>query len=797
MLKNYFKTAFRNLVRNKTYSLINLLGLSIGITCAALLYLYVQDELNYDKHHSNADRIYRYTSEWRFKGNESRDANTSGKLASGLKQQFPEIEQALRVQKKGEQMLEYNKKYVSIRDLHYVDSTYFKLFDHKFIEGSPVVALYNPNQVVLTQSTAKKIFGTSKNAVGKTIKLNSRHEIIVSGVIEDITENTHLPANGFISIATLDKDEAILDKWNSYGNCTTYLLLSQGTAASQLEEKITKWYRKHIVLDLWKEPTMVDIAYLQPLSDIHLKSQYMDGEKYRGDIKQVNAAILVALFVLLIAAINYINLATSRSMHRAKEVGIRKVMGSYRKQLIGQFLAESFLVVLMAIVFSLSLVEMLLPAFNKLAHKELFMSYGSLGFWVLLGLLIVGMGLLSGFYPAFILSSFKPVQVLKGKMIRQKGSVRLRKSLVVFQFSISIVFIISTLVVYQQLSFMRNQNLGFTKERVIDFYLPKSLRQKVPEIKQAFLRNANIPIATATSTAIGRNDNSTSTVGFNVNNGRKEIQTQWVSVDEDYLKTLQLKMKKGRWFSKKYKSDKKRYVVINETLAKRIGAKNVLGLDAYWKENEKPYKVLGVVKDFHLRSLHVAVNPMIIFLQDQNDFRHLYLKVNGKHLKSAMNFAKDVHEKYEKKHAFNASFLDQYFDQQYRRDERQGNIFMIFSGMAIFIACLGLLGLAAFTVQQRTKEMGIRKVLGASASNIIWLIAKNFLLLIGIASVFAFPVAYFTMKNWLQSFAYQTSIHWSIFVVVSFAAVAIAMLTIGWQTFKATTVNPVKVLKDE
>lgn len=792
MLRNYFKTAFRNLKRNRVYSLINLLGLSVGITCALLLYLYIKDEMNYDQHHSQADRIYRYTTQWDFAGENSRESNSSGKLAAALKQQFPEIAHVLRVQVQGRQLVEHNQKFFNFYDFYYVDSTCFQFFDHQFIEGSMQRALTKPNQVVLTEAIAQKIFGKIRGIVGKTFLLNDRHTVTVTGVIKDAKKNMHLDVKAYVSITTLDKDEARLDAWNNYGNCTTYLMLKPHTSANSLAIKATRWYQKAVVQDE-KVKTQ---AFLQPLKEIHLYSRHIEGEEHRGNIQQVYAIILIVVFVLLIAAINYINLSTSRSLHRAKEVGIRKVMGSYRFQLIGQFLSESFLMVLTALIVSLSLAELVLPAFNMLVNKELYIQYQSTQFWLLLTGVIGLMGLLSGFYPAFVLSSFRPVQVLKGKMIRQPGSVRLRKTLVVFQFTISIVFIIGTLIVYQQLNFMRKQDLGFTKAQVIDFRLPKSLAKKAPHLKQTLLQNTNITHVTATSTTLGRQDVVSTTFLFFNDKEEKEVQGQLISVDEDYHQTLQMKLIQGRWFSKKYKSDADEYVIINETMAKRIGGKNIRGLKMKWRNREKSYKILGVINDFHQRSLHVSVNPMVLFL-NQGEPQHFYIKAKGNQLKSTMAYIKTLHEQYEKKRAFSALFLDQYFDRQYRKDARQGKIFLIFSGMAIFIACLGLLGLAAFMVQQRTKEMGIRKVLGASAANIIWLISRNFIMLIGLASLLAFPIAYYSMKSWLQSFAYQTSIHWSVFVLVSVVAILIAMLTISWQALKAASVNPVKVLKDE
>lgn len=792
MLRNYFKTAFRNLKRNRVYSLINLLGLSVGITCALLLYLYITDEMSYDRHHSRADRIYRYTVQWNFAGENARVSNSSGRLAAALQQQFPEIERTLRVQAQGRQLIEHNQKFFNFYDFRYVDSTCFQFFDHRFLEGNPQNALIRPNQVVLTKTIAQKIFGKSRGIIGRTFLLNDRHNVTVTGVIEDLQNNTHLDVKAYVSITTLDKDEAKLNDWNSYGNCTTYLMLKPHTTVKSLEEKATRWYQKAVVQDE-KVKTQ---AFLQPLKRIHLHSSHIQGEQHRGNIQQIYAIGLIVIFVLLIAAINYINLSTSRSLHRAKEVGIRKVMGSYRFQLIGQFLSESFLMVLTALIVSLSLAELVLPSFNQLVNKELYIQYQSIQFWLLLIGVTGLMGLLSGFYPAFILSSFRPVQVLKGKMIRQPGSVRLRKTLVVFQFTVSIVFIIGTLIVYQQLNFMRKQDLGFTKAQVIDFRLPESLAKKAPHLKQTLLQNTNITHVTATSTALGRQDVASTTFVFFNDQEEKRIQGQVISVDEDYQQTLQMKLIEGRWFSKKYKSDAEEYVIINETMAKKIGGKNIKSLKMKWRSREKSYKILGIINDFHQRSLHVSVKPMVLFL-NQGEPGHLYIKAKGKQLKSTMAYIKQLHGKYEKKHAFNALFLDQYFDRQYRKDARQGKIFMIFSGMAIFIACLGLLGLAAFMVQQRTKEMGIRKVLGASAANIIWLISRNFIMLIGLASLLAFPIAYYSMKSWLQGFAYQTSIHWSIFVLVSAVAILIAMLTISWQALKAASVNPVKVLKDE
>jgi len=812
MLKNYIKIALRNLLRHRLYTLINVLGLSIGIAAALILYVYIKNELSYDSHHSKADRIFRVTSHILIEGQEEELKMTSSSflLAPKLLKDYPEVENAVRVyQGSNKKPITYKDKKLFINDILYVDSTYFGVFDHQFIKGNPKIALKNPNSIVLTKTAAIKIFGSVKNAYNKTLLMFDDQNNKVTGIIEDLPENSHFRFSALVSMHTIytgnPENDGHSFEWLSL-NFPTYVLLKKGTNLQAFEKHLN---------DIMNNEMMEEAKgfgfrgtgkmFAQPLQEIHLsKIDYSDEIAETSKIEYVYIFTAIALFIVVIASINYMNLATARSANRAKEVGIRKVVGSYKIQLITQFLVESVILVGISLLIGLVLLEAFLPIFNQIIDKNLYADYlGDPIIWIMILSILVGVGFLSGIYPAFFLSSFNPIIVLKGKLLHNPRTAILRKSLVVFQFSISIVMIICTWIVYQQLSYVNNKNLGYDKVQVLMIRnFNDDVYEKLDVIQKELEQNPNIIETSSASfqlaTEIGNNNN-----GMQVEKGNGELAKGVFlshAIDYDYLDMMKVPVLQGRNFSKKSPSDTSKAVLVNEAFVKQVGLEKPLGKKIIYdfepdKPNDGKAKIVGVVKDYHSGSLHNLIQPTVFFLTQKGG--NLYVKLSGKNLEETLEFVQKTWEKFDKKYPYEASFIEQNFIQQYRADQQRGQIFLAFSGLTIFIACLGLLGLASFMVEQKTKEIGIRKVLGASIQNIIFLVSKDFIILILIANIIAAPFAYYFMNAWLESFAYRIGINPAAFIIAGFIALIIALITISYQALRATSVNPVEVLKDE
>ena len=804
MLKNYFRTALRNLRRNKTYSIINIMGLALGMTCAILLYLYVQDEKSYDHHYSNVDQVYRITTKSQKAESGYHTGFTSAKLAGVVKQEAPGVAHVARLVRRGRSnLVEYkDKKYNQY--LPYADAGIFNIFDIPFIRGNAQTALKRPHTTVLSKKVATKIFGNVSLAMGKSIFISgdtASYEI--TGVFEDIPQNTTFKFEGLRAMNTI---QAKREKSKNWGwmrhDDVTFISLKPKAKAIDVQRLITqipgKYYKKE--MDVFGNNVSY---YLQPLKDIHLHSKLEGDIAETSDASYVYIFMAVALFMLLIAGINYMNLATARSVDRAKEVGIRKVVGSHRKQLIGQFLVEASLVSILALLISLSLVEILLPWFNQVADKSLGISYlanpalplSLLGFAVLVGVF-------SGAYPAFLLSGFHPAMVLKGKFGNSRRGVGLRKGLVVFQFSISALMMLATIVVYDQLQFVRDKNLGYNKDQVMVISLESmETMKKLPVIKQQLLQHPGITKVATGDFKPGIDHGSTMTYRIERESNKPLDETiRQFEVGYDFFDLLEISLLTGRNFKKTMKTDVDHGVIVNEAFVKRMGWATPLGkkLEAGFDDKGTPgysYKVIGVAKNFHVKSLHEAIEPIAFFLAPKGSY-NLMVRMQGAKLAGTVAYVQKTYQKYDSR-LFSGSFIDQDLQAQYTADQKRGNIFLAFAVITILIACLGLFGLVSFMTKQRNKEIGIRKVLGASVSSIIFLLSRNFVLLVLLASVIAFPIAYFLMKNWLQNFAYQTPIHWTIFLMVGGLGMLIALLTVSFQAFSAARLNPVKVLKDE
>ncbi|HAS39316.1 MAG TPA: hypothetical protein DCS93_02500 [Microscillaceae bacterium] len=803
MIRNYFTTFLRNIKRNKVYSLINISGLAVGMTCAILLYLYIRHEMGYNLHYKDADRIYRVDVISSRKGVDKYHVNTSGPYGPTLKQDYPQVEAMTRMRFLSRELIEYNNKRLYEENIFSVGPGFFDVFSHKFIKGNPKTALKEPNTIVLTKTSAKKIFGRVAEALNKAIKVEEKTYQVV-GVIEDLPDNSDIQFNAVLSFPkVLPK---FYEKWGSF-NLYTYIKLRKGVDAVQFEQKMQEMRDKYMQTAM-KRFQETYRSLLFPLTKIHLYSSNRRAKKSTG-ILYVFIFSTSAIFILLIACVNYMNLATARSVNRAKEVGIRKAVGSYRLQLVQQFLFEAFFTVILALLVSLVLAEIALPLFNKIASKNLsllsLLNVRDVTF-ILGGVLLVS--LISGSYPAFVLSGFRPVMVLKGKFGSNRKGILLRRGLVIFQFAISITMIISTWMVSKQLSYIHNKNLGYAKDQVLYVTInsPKT-RKKIGTLRQELLKHSQISGVTASYLVPHSGSWSNGTYSLqNPDNTMRRAEIDNAQVGPTFVQTMGIGILAGSNFTDD-KADKNG-VLVNETLAKMMGWKigdqgklNPLGkiLETGFDEQGRArikYRVIGVMRDFHLRSLHQSVLPLVIRKAIDRGWA-LLVRVKAQNIQQTMAYIDKVWKNADKVYPLQATFLDQTFAKQYQKDERRGMIFYAFSVLTIFIACLGLFGLVSFTVQQRTKEIAVRKVLGASEQSILKIISRDFVILILLANLVAFPAAYFVVESWLQSFAYRTSMSVVAFVLAGAIALLIAVFTISIQALKATKVNPVNVLKYE
>jgi putative ABC transport system permease protein len=793
MFRSYFTVAIRNLVRQKLYAGITVLGLAVGISGCLLISLYIVDELSYDRFHEKAGQIYRVVvQDPAGKGL----ALTSAPFGPALKKDYPEVQHMTRISEEGGGPVRYKEKQLMVPEIYFADPGIFDIFTYRFIEGNPEKALREPQTIILTRRLAEQLFGNTSDAVGKTVTFEGNFPNTVTGVIEDIPHNSHLR---FRALRAFPLN--FTDSWYSF-EIYTYLLLPPGYNGRQLEAKLPQFYRRYLAREGQKEEFKIQ---LQPLTDIHLRSHLDHELSANGDIAYVYIFAAVAGLVLLMACINYVNLATARSAGRAKEVGVRKVVGSSRQQLVSQFLLESILMVTASLVLAVGLTQLLIPVFNAFTGKEIALSYlftlPALGVLALLALVT---GLLSGLYPALVLSRFRPVAVLKGAFNHQSSGTFFRRSLIVFQFVISVMMISSTWIIWKQLQFMNQKDLGFHKEQVLTLHIQsRQTRIKVPVIKQQLLRNPAVTAVAAASNPIGNNNIGAGGFYFE-EDGAMPAQTkpaQRFLVDHDFIPAMGIQLLEGRNFSNDIKSDSAEAVIVNETLVNRLGWQEPVGKRvAYFVDNDgntATAKVVGVVKDFHIYSLQHAIEPLVLRLAPPSEQDNLYVRINPAHTQAALSFVKETYGSFDPENPYEASFLDKNFAQQYEAEQKRGQVFMAFALLAITIACLGLFGLAAYMAEKRTKEIGIRKVMGASAGSIVTLLSRDFAGLVLIALVIAVPVAWYIMDRWLQDFAYKTDIGWWIFAGAGAISLLIALLTVSYQATKAALANPVDSLRSE
>lgn len=805
MIRNYFKIAWRNLIRNRVFSAINIVGLAIGLATCLLISLFVLNELSYDRFHAKANRIVRVVFRGTVQGGIMNEAHVMPAVARTLKADYPEVEEATRLRVGGTPRYLVGEKLFNEERMAFVDSNFFRVFSFPLLQGDPKTALTQPNTVVLTKPTAQKLFGR-EDIVGKMIQVKGVDKpMTVTGVMEEIPTNAHFHFDVFTSMASLPEGQST--SWMT-SEFFTYLVLPKNYNYKQLEAKLPQVVEKYMGPEIEKAFKMNyklfrqkgnDLGlFLQPLTDIHLHSDSAYQIEPTGNIQYVYLFGAVAVFVLLIASINFMNLSTAGASKRAKEVGIRKVMGSIRLELAGQFLIESILLTAISLVVSLALVYLALPVFNSLSGKALTFSFVDAP-WLLPGLLLFGLfvGVLAGSYPAFFLASFKPVAVLKGRFSSGKTGIGLRSGLVVFQFFIAILLMVGTTVVYQQLDYIQKKNLGFDKDQVLVFDT-WALGPKEDVFRDLLLQDPRVVNVSQSGYIPAGPSNNNNFIVYGDNNSTQLIKTLRYDIDYTYISTLGMKIVAGRNFSKEFGTDSTG-IILNETAARLFGWNGkALGHTVTRQDREgisSTYRVVGVVKDFHFRSLHEKITPLVMVLAKTNGT--MIVKVKTREVAGLLASVKKQWDAFKLDQPFSYSFLDERFMQTYEAEQKIGKILGIFSGLTIFVACLGLLGLAIFTAEQRTKEIGVRKVLGASIGSIVGLLSREFVKLVLIALVLASPVAWYAMNKWLQAFEYKIAVEWWMFVLAGFLAIAVALLTISFQSIKAALMNPVKSLRAE
>ena len=790
MIKNYLKIAFRNIIRHKAFTAINISGLAIGMACSIFILLWVQNELSYDRFHKNATEIYRITAD---AGDFKAAVNCAG-MPAELKAKMPVVKNYVRLSHPSTNVFEAGIKKFEEKRVFYADATFLQVFSFRLVKGNPETAMQRSDAVLITEAMAKKYFG-HEDAMGKILKKDNGSNVIVTGILANIPSNSHFQFDFILPMSSIAQTENDLktNTWENF-NYYAYLQLDKNlkatpAAVAGLNNQINKIYKEHV-----NEAKLKVDFHLQPLTSIHLHSHYQVDLPGHGNVQYVNIFFIIALFILTVACINFMNLATARSARRAKEVGLRKVVGADRKQLVGQFLGESLLISFMALLISVGLVSLLLPAFNDLAGKKLSIQFLDGKTIILLLSIALATGLISGSYPALFLSGFQPIKVLKGNMKSMGGNLILRNGLVVVQFVVSIILLAGTAVVYRQLTFIKNMNLGFDKSNLLYMPMAGEMWNKQQAFNAALKQNPLTANYTITNDLPTNLTSGAVDVQWEGKDPKSQVVFPTLFVDQGFIDVFQMKMLSGRSFSADFKADTNNYI-LNEKAVQVMGmnVSNAVGKPLrLWGANGT---IIGVVKDFNFKPVQQSIEPLIIGLnrwggvavvRTQPGKTEATIKAMGK-------ISADLNPAY----PFSYGFLDQDLANLYKGEQRMGRLFNVFAILAIFISCMGLYGLSAFMAEQRTKEIGVRKVLGASVFNVVSLLSTRFTKLILIAVVIAVPVAWFAINSWLRSFAYRVNADWVIFLTASIAALAIAWITVSYESIRAAVANPVKSLRTE
>ncbi len=803
MLKNYLKIAYRNLVKHRFYSLINIFGLSLGITSSILILTYIGYERSYDGYHKNADDIYRIASRTTVSGQTNEYARTPAPVGPTMVQDFPEVLDAVRFSPTVKRVFAYGDKNFFQEGVLYVDQSVFNVFSWKLIEGDPETALEVPFTMVLTETTARKIFG-DENPVGKFIKWDNRFDYRVTAVVKDPPPNSHFTFTCLASFSTFIKYDPRIGSWDG-GSFQTYLLFRKNTDFVEFEAKMKEFYEKYLGPRL-KERGIELVTYLQPLKSIHLKSHLQGELGANSDIRIIQAFWAIAVVILLIACINFMNLATARSAGRAKEIGMRKVLGAKRGKLVVQFLSESFVFAMLSLIIAVVAARLFLPYFTSLAGEEISLSSLKMSHvYASLLAIVLFVSLVAGSYPALFLSAFKPIAALRGTTRQSSKTSRFRSVLVVFQFSISIILIIGTIIIFNQHRYMQNKDLGFDKHNLLAIAIQNDeVRIGLESYKQELLNIRGVVSAGASSMVPG--EIYLFNIGTYPEGYPKDqmVRMDNFLVDYGFIDTFGIEVVKGRAFSKEMTTDFKQSVMINETAAKKLGWSDPVGktIEVPSDDGFVRKTVIGVFRDINQRSLYSVVEPTVIEYIGtegaiENRARRLTLRLNTDDLAGTMAKIEQKWKDLFPHHPYNAFFIDEFFDGQHRAEGRLGSIFRTFSVLAVLIGCLGLFGLVSYIAEQRTKEIGIRKVLGSTVPAIVILLCRKFISLVVIANVFAWPIAFLVMKKWLQNFPYPVTIGVNTFVITTFFTFVIALLTVAFQSIRAARANPVESLRYE
>ncbi len=811
MFDNYIKITVRNFLRNKTYSLINLLGLAIGIACTILILLFVQDELSYDSFHTKKDRIVRITREWL-----NRDGTPSLHLARVappigplLETDYPDIiEEMVRVRSDYSTRLQVGSKVFIENRFFWAEDGFFNIFDFELIEGDKNTALSEPNTIVISEEIAERFFGDT-DPLGQIVNYEDQRDLMVTGVFKKVPENSHFKFDilgSFITLYDSFGREFMETNWGR-NNYMTYFLLRNESFIGELQSRTPEFLDKHLTARSLSQngqppsiqPSKINLLHVQRLTDIHLKSHLNSEVGQNGDITNVYMFSAIALFIMLIACINFMNLSTARSAKRAKEIGMRKVLGAYKKQLIYQFIGESMFLSFLALVLALGIVHLVLPSLNAFIGKELALNYAQNIPAVLMIILITFLvGLISGSYPAFFLSSFRPVTALKGNEKISRGRFSFRTVMVIIQFTISITLLICMGIVYKQMEFFRNKKLGFNKDQVIIMPASPGMRENLDGLKSRLKQNSNIKSVAASD--LIPSDKLLNSWGAWKLDGEEFVPMGFrlavVQIDYDFLDTYEFDLVAGRKLSRDYAFDDSTSYILNEAAVKKLGWSPQEAVGKPIEYGGKRGQIIGVLKDFNFESLHNEIVP-IIFLTGSKRYYNLAIRTSGIEYSQVIEYLKEIWLDYNPDYPFQYAFLDENFDSLYRSEKQLGEIFGIFSMLAVIIACLGLFGLASFSAEQRRKEIGIRKVLGASVLNILGNFSKEYFILILFSNVIAWPAAYFLMNAWLEDIYYKTAMGLEVFVLAGIIALGIALLTVSLQSLKAATTNPMESLKYE
>ncbi len=807
MIRNYIKIAFRNLLKYKLISFINLFGLTVGLACCLLIFTYIIHEVSYDKYNKNADNIYRLERTFinAETGVQSLElGSVAPPVAPLLLNDFKEIKKITRLLSNGTTSFRYNDKIFNETNVYFADEHLFDVFDVNVKKGNPGQALLNPFSVMVSEEIAEKYFG-KEDPMEKTIKLDGTLITKVTGVFKKFPYNSHVHPEILISFNTLN-DTAVYGARQlatNWGNNSffTYLLLPPQYDPKKLEAQFPAFLNRHIKTEGPKKPSTWTTLSLKPLTDIHLHSKTDLELEQNSDINRVYIFSAIALFILMIASINYMNLSTARSALRAKEIGVRKVVGARKHELIAQFISESIVISYAAMILAIIVTACAMPALNNILGQELSLKVLLGGKAIVMMLLVPAfVGVVSGLYPALFLSSFQPIHVLKGVLKIGGGSISFRKVLVVLQFAVSIVLIVSTVVVYRQLNYMQHKSLGFNREQVINMGYQSALADRYASFRTELLANALIKsVGRSSRIPTGRLlDASGSQINLGDSLAPTKADIKLIRTDEAFIPTYGIKMVAGRNFSNEYGRDTTAYL-INEAAVKVLGLKrNEDAIGKQFQYGPRKGELVGVFQDFHFESLHQHILPMVFQMPaTERGYGQISIKLSGQDVKGAVGYIERVWKKFLPETPFEYTFLDESYDRLYEAEERQATIFTIFAFIAIFIGCLGLFGLSAFAISQRVKEIGIRKVLGANVSTIVGLLSRDFLKLVFIAGLMACPLAYYGMHQWLQDFAYRINIPWWVYVLAGVTAAVIAFVTISYQAVRAAVANPVNSLRNE